>query len=86
MSSYVTDADIKAGYRTDHSMITLTLTFRKDTKRNLLWKFNSSLLKDQMYVDAINDTINSVMGEYAALPREGASCPHADILNSVQYL
>lgn len=58
-------ADIKAGYRTDHSRI--TTTFGKETKRNVFWKFNSSLLKDKAYVDKINSVVKYVIEEYAAL-------------------
>ena len=69
MSTYVTDVDIEAGYRTDHSMITITLTFGKLEYRNrLLWKFNNSLLKDKTFVNEINDVIKTVIEECAALP------------------
>ena len=68
MSTFVTNADIKAGYRTDHSMITLTLTLGKESKNKLLWKFNNSLLKDKLFAEEINDVIKAVVEEYAALP------------------
>ena len=56
LSTYVTEADIKSGYRTDHSMITLTLTLGKlETRNKLLWKFNNSLLKDKLFANEIND-------------------------------
>ena len=45
LSTFVTNADIKVGYRTDHSMITLTLTLGKESRNKLLWKSNNSLLK-----------------------------------------
>ena len=68
LSSYVTDADIRPGYRTDHSLITLRLSFGKEAKRKLLWKLNSSLLTEKQYVDEVNVVIQSVTEEYAALP------------------
>ena len=68
LSTFVTNADIKAGYRTDHSMITLTLTLGKESKNKLLWKFNNSLLKDKLFAEEINDVIKAVVEEYAALP------------------
>ena len=49
-------------------MVTLTLTLGKETKSNLLWKFNNSLLKDKSFVDEINSVIKCVIEEYAALP------------------
>jgi hypothetical protein len=60
--------DIKPGYRTDHSLITLTLQFGKEQVRNLFWKFNSSLLMDKTYIEEINKEINCVKSEYAAFP------------------
>ena len=82
LSTFVTNADIKAGYRTDHSMITLTLTLGKESKNKLLWKFNNSLLKDKLFAEEINDVIKAVVEEYAALPyiREQLSkIPKCDI-------
>ena len=64
----VSDADIVFGYRSDHSMITVTLKFSKDIKRNTFWKHNASLLKDKTYVDEINLLIEEVICEYAASP------------------
>lgn len=56
LSTYATEADIKSGYRTDHSMITLTLTLGKlETRNKLLWKFHNSLLKDKLFANEIND-------------------------------
>ena len=57
LSTFVTDADIKAEHRTNYSMIILTLTFGKETKNELLWKFNNYLLKDKLYADEINAVI-----------------------------
>ena len=68
LSTFVTNADIKAGYRTDHSMITLKLTLGKESKNKLLWKFNNSLLKDKLFAKEFNDVIRAVVEEYAALP------------------
>ena len=68
LCSYVTEADIVPGYRTDHSMITLVLEEGSNVKRRLLWKFNCSLLRDEKYVSEIHDVIGSVIEEYAAFP------------------
>ena len=68
LSTFVTNADIKAGYRTDYSMITLTLTLGKESKNKLLWKFNNSLLKDKLFAEEINDVIKAVVEECAGLP------------------
>ena len=42
-------------------------------KRNTFWKFNCSLLKDKKYTDEINDEINNVIEQYAALHYDKAS-------------
>ena len=53
------------GYRSDHSMITLTLEFGKKIIHRGLWKHNASLLKDENYVNEINNEITNVTKEYA---------------------
>ena len=75
LSGYITDADIKPGYRTDHSMITLRLSFEKEIRRKQLWKLNSSLLTEKQYVNEINVVIQSVTEEYAALPYKRENIP-----------
>ena len=64
----VEDTDIECGYRTDHSMIILKLKLGKTIKHNTFWKFNSSLLKDKVYLDEINEEIVNVKRDYAASP------------------
>jgi exonuclease III len=66
LSSEVHDADILPGYRTDHSIILLSLGKVIERKRFSLWKFNASLLKDKEYLEEINNVITSVKTEYAA--------------------
>ena len=70
---YVKNVDIKPGYRTDHSLITLTLELEKETKRNQFWKFNASLLHDLKYLEEINELILNVVAEYAAFPYNRAN-------------
>ena len=65
---FVSHSDITPGYKTDHSIITINLQLGPEIKRNSFWKFNSSLLKDKKYVDRVNDTIESIIQEYAAAP------------------
>ena len=76
LSTFVADADIKTGYRTDHSMITLMLTFGKESKDKPMWKFTDSLLKDKHYADEINAVIKTVVEEYAALPHSQEQLPN----------
>ena len=59
--------DIKPGYRTDHSLIDITLDFSKVEHGYGYWKFNNSLLKDPQYSALVKDT-SEVLGKYAASP------------------
>ena len=82
LSTFATNADIKAGYRTDRSMITLTLTLGKESKNKLLWKFNNSSLKDKLFAEEINDVIKAVVEEHAALPyirEQRSKIPKCDV-------
>lgn len=65
--SEVKDADIIAGYRSDHSIIVIQLEFKKETNHKNYWKFNSSLLKDKKFVDEIHKTIKAVKDQYSVL-------------------
>ena len=65
--SYTKDADILTGYRTDHSLISLELEFKKKSKQKTFWKFNSSHLKDRAFAEKINKTIRQTKEQYAAL-------------------
>ena len=62
--SCVKKAEITAGYRTDHSVITLTLKGTEVKTTKLFWKFNNSLLKDQDYVKTIKKVIEETKKQY----------------------
>ena len=58
---------IQTGYRSDHSIVNLTLkghVFRRDKP---LWKFNNSLLKDIDYLQEVKNIILKVKKQYGAL-------------------
>ena len=65
MSDIVKSCDIKAGYRSDHSIIELELLMNKFIKGKGIWKFNNSLLKHQDYLTLINNTIEAEVERYA---------------------
>jgi exonuclease III len=54
---------IKPGYRSDHSIVELTLNLSKHKKGPGLWKFNNSLLKDNEYVNEIKKCIADTTAE-----------------------
>ena len=61
----VTKVDIKTGYRTDHSLITLSICFTNFTRGPGVWRFNTSLLKDKEYLSLVKTWINDEKLKYA---------------------
>jgi hypothetical protein len=55
---------IKPGYRSDHSIVELTLNLSKHKKGPGLWKFNNSLLNDNEYVNKIKKWIADTTAQY----------------------
>lgn len=64
--SCFTECCILPKYKSDHSMITLSL---KDEK---LWEFDNSLLSDKDFVESIKSVIQSHVQEQSSHPRRGA--------------
>ena len=56
---------ISPGYRTDHSIISMTITEPDQERGPYLWKFNDSLLSDDDYVQRIKNRITEAVTEYA---------------------
>ena len=61
----VDKTDIKPGYRTDHSIIELELTFSEFDKGKGFWKFNNNLLRDKEYLDKVKLIIQNVIEKYS---------------------
>ena len=57
MLDVVASCNILSSYRSDHSPIELTLKLNDFTKGCGVWKFNSSLLEDNSYIDLITNSI-----------------------------
>ena len=60
----VTSANVLTGFKSDHSLITLTLMNNSNPRGPGFWKLNASLLADEEYIDLIKKTINEVAKEY----------------------
>lgn len=56
----VKKSNIETGYKSDHSIITLTLALDNFEHGKSLWKHNNSLLTDAEYLKAINSKILDV--------------------------
>ena len=61
----VTSCNIDSGYRTDHSIISISLKESDQRRGSYLWKFNESLLNDNHYLQLIKDSIFDVVKQYA---------------------
>ena len=57
--------EIKTGYLSDHSFITLEIIENKFTIGKGVWKFNNDFLKDENYVHQINNLIDVEILNYA---------------------
>ena len=66
--TYITESKIIPGYKTDHSAVCLTLSMTNETRGRGYWKFNNSLLRDNMFVQKTKEIISDVMKQYAASP------------------
>ena len=55
---------IKPGYRSDHSIVLLEIKFNPFNRGRGLWKFNNSLLTDNVYVQKVKETIQLVCSQY----------------------
>ena len=51
----VSQVNIKPGYRTDHSLISVSLNLINFSHGPGVWKFNTSLLKDQEYIARVKN-------------------------------
>jgi hypothetical protein len=61
----VVNARILPGYRTDHSLILISFQFGKFQKGRSYWKFNNSLLKDEVYIEQVKNVIKETKIQYA---------------------
>ena len=57
-------SDIVAGYKTDHSMISLSLGLTENIRGPGLWKLNTSFLIDKEYLKCIKKVILKTCDDY----------------------
>ena len=60
----VAKSDIVAGYKTDHSMISLSLGLTENIRGPGLWKLNTSFLSDEEYLKCIKKVILKTCDDY----------------------
>ena len=64
MSNLVENCFIKPGYSSDHSIVLLEIKFNPFNRGRGLWKFNNSSLTDNVYVQKVKETNQSVCSQY----------------------
>ena len=61
LANYISKSEIKSGYNTDHSIITLNIDFVKIDKGPGVFKINNSILLHQEYQNIIRNCINDTV-------------------------
>ena len=64
----IEDCTIGMGYRSDHSLVNISIRTEQFKRDRPYWKFNNSLLKDKEYIDEIKKVILNIKSQYAASP------------------
>ena len=65
LMSLLESVQIIPGYRTDHSMVKISLNLNKIQTGKGYWKFNNSLLKDNDYITNIKNIIKETIMMYS---------------------
>ena len=60
----VIETDILPGYKTDHSLITLSLSTHSNSRGPGFWKLNTSFLSDNNFINLVKQTISNVSKQY----------------------
>lgn len=73
-------SDINAGYRTDHSLITVSFLLEESRRGRGFWKLNTSLLNDPEYLTQIRSHIKEVICQYA---QDGQNVHNKNVLLTI---
>lgn len=60
------ESNIKTSLNSDHSIITLKINLKADTRGRGFWKFNSHLLKDPKHNQLVENACNAAMFQFGA--------------------
>lgn len=55
---------VSAGFKTDHSMVTIEIALHSNPRGPGFWKLNTSFLSEIEYINQIRTTIEGVRNEY----------------------
>ena len=67
LSDLVSNCSVRPSYRSDHSILELSIAVCKFRQSKGVWKFKNSLLKDKEYLIKINNIIDEGKLRYAVL-------------------
>ena len=67
LMSEIKGTNIISGYRSDHSIVTISLERENQQRKKQYWKFNNSLLKDKTYVEQIKKIILDIKKQYSLI-------------------
>ena len=68
----ITKVNIKPSIKTDHSLLHINLNILNEEKRGPgFWKFNTALLRDDVYIDLIKETILLLQEQYNTVTNHG---------------
>ena len=62
---FIVTASIEPGYRTDHSMVLLSINLNNGKRGKGFFKFNCALLEDMVYTEKVRNIIRETIGRYA---------------------
>ena len=65
LDNKIKNSSISPGYKSDHSLVTITLRKNEFKRDRPFWKFNNSLLRDENYIKQIKELINRLKKQYA---------------------
>ena len=57
MTDVIENIEIKPGYRSNHSLVCITMILNSFVRGPGTWKFNTNLLKDEDYLDLVKKSI-----------------------------
>ena len=65
LTDLISNIGIRAGYKSDHSILYMSILINKFERGKRVWKFNTELLKDESYLKLVKECIMDEKRKYA---------------------
>ena len=65
LTDLISNIEIRAGYKSDHSILYMSILINKFERGKGVWKFNTELLKDESYLKLVKECIMDEKRKYA---------------------